>query len=104
MNSGRARANTLVQQAEIVYAIPGMEEATEGDVVYTSNADAVAAAASGAGAHDDATYANPGAVSSSALYAVPDKVRVAFAVNVCGFLCETDLLAVFCLRVSDGGG
>lgn len=33
---GRVRANTLVQQANAVYAVPGMEAAAEGDVVYSA--------------------------------------------------------------------
>eukprot|EP00729_Bicosta_minor_P027616 gene27616-8233_t len=38
-----ARANTL-RQADIVYAMPGLEEALAGDVVYSSDAAAAAAA------------------------------------------------------------
>ena len=33
---GRVRGNTLVQQANVVYAVPGMEAAAEGDVVYSA--------------------------------------------------------------------
>jgi len=65
---GRGRANTL-RQADIVYAMPGLEEALAGDVVYSSDAAAAAAAV--------VTYATAAndANAASALYSEPAKKR-----------------------------
>lgn len=69
---GRGRANTL-RQADIVYAMPGLEEALAGDVVYSSDAAAAAAAV--------VTYATAAndANAASALYSEPAKVMLAQA-------------------------
>lgn len=69
---GRESANTL-RQADIVYAMPGLEEALAGDVVYSSDAAAAAAAVvTYATAENDANVA-------SALYSEPAKVMLAQA-------------------------
>ena len=81
MNTSRAiAANTLVQQAEIVYAVPGMEAAVEaaaataaeGDVVYSADA-AGDGDGDGAGDGDGDGDGIPAAVDSAPLYAVPMK-------------------------------
>lgn len=66
---GRESANTL-RQADIVYAMPGLEEALAGDVVYSSDAAAAAAAVV-----TYATAANDANVAS-ALYSEPAKVML----------------------------
>ena len=71
VNTNRpSAANTLVRQAEIVYAVPGIEAAAaEGDGVYPADAGGVVV-----GSNNGATaYAVPAAVDSAPLYAVPMK-------------------------------
>lgn len=88
-------ANTL-KQADIVYAMPGLEEALAGDVVYSSDAAAAAAAV--------VTYATAAndANAASALYSEPAKVMLAQACAL--FLTYFFFSFLFFLFFFFGGG
>ena len=91
----RPNSNTVVTQAGVIYAVPGMEEEATGggygDVVYASNADAGDNSDGGSGSA-------PGGVAISSLYATPNKVCTV-CVSVCLCVCVSVRLCVcVCVR------